>query len=818
MVGDSLHHDILVHDPAHCPLHPRHICQRRARHRSVDCARLVGRPRHGPDHVTGHDRLHGRANLSANHWRWHHVGRALAVDLRLLKRCGYGQSHLDKSTFAGNTDGSETPAYEVNVTAVGRSVEDTQLSRTIGPLIQTGPVKINVFTGAVEIGTYKTTTITETWTSDRKSRSISTLVTGLDFDIDRNYTLAPRSNTVIAETYSQAIDGKLLTRTTTVSRDRRFIDARLTNSTITYNGSTLSSTDLVQDSQTVETWTYDDELPIVYVKEIYSIALKLDGAARRLELYLKERLTETYTDLGGGEWLKVVEDEERIFLDSVTLYPRGESGTFQGPDYAPREPSRHAPIAKTEPQNYTGSSTYDVAGSTEEPAEYEINYGVSDAQALELAEWWGALLVGRDQAWTASHELTRAWVEGWSPSAKVKLTLPDGDIIAALVDGVNISINQAAAFVSYGATELGVIGSSGNNIIPPYTQRVNGQVSVVQMRGVSNPLAGVPTEGNVSGRVSVVQVSGISGDYSEGVNNRASVVQVAGIRTGNAGTVEQLATLSVSRGGTGGGTAAQARANLGIDLAGGDLTGSYPTPALAAQYKPLVAKGDLYGHDGLTPIRIPVGSTGQTVYADPAEPSGIRWGAASGGVVSAKGDLFTHNDTDSARLPVGTDGQMLYASPAAPTGLAWGAAPAGGGGGGGSLVLNAFRVTQITQSAIGAFPFDDEGTGTTDWASNVWTAPQDYSALLVLAQLRVTNQNRVVFAIRLNKASVVGEVWEDVVTCDRPQGLGGTAGTGGGFKDLSVLTGDQLRMTTFTTETYRGDVNGSQSYFQLYAL
>jgi hypothetical protein len=124
------------------------------------------------------------------------------------------------------------------------------------------------------------------------------------------------------------------------------------------------------------------------------------------------------------------------------------------------------------------------------------------------------------------------------------------------------------------------------------------------------------------------------------------------------------------------------------------------------------AKGDLISASAAsTPVRLPVGTTGQVLKANSATTSGLEWatsaadiegvtagtGLTGGGtsgtvtlaldsaaviaptIVNAKGDLISASaDNTPAILSVGTNGQVLTAASGEATGLSW-ATPAAGG-------------------------------------------------------------------------------------------------------------------------------------------
>jgi sulfur carrier protein ThiS len=100
-------------------------------------------------------------------------------------------------------------------------------------------------------------------------------------------------------------------------------------------------------------------------------------------------------------------------------------------------------------------------------------------------------------------------------------------------------------------------------------------------------------------------------------------------------------------------------------------TGETAQTAAFDALSPLTTLGDILAHDGTNNIRVAVGTDGQVLVADSAEPSGVKWDTNTPVTpLTTKGDLYTY-DTGDQRLPVGTDGQVLVANSAETTGLEW---------------------------------------------------------------------------------------------------------------------------------------------------
>ena len=95
----------------------------------------------------------------------------------------------------------------------------------------------------------------------------------------------------------------------------------------------------------------------------------------------------------------------------------------------------------------------------------------------------------------------------------------------------------------------------------------------------------------------------------------------------------------------------------------------------------ITAKGAIVtGTAANSPLALPVGANGQTLFADSTAVTGLRWGA--GGIpcscLTAKGQVVTATAANTpTALAVGTDGQVLTACAACTSGLVW-ATPSGG--------------------------------------------------------------------------------------------------------------------------------------------
>lgn len=109
--------------------------------------------------------------------------------------------------------------------------------------------------------------------------------------------------------------------------------------------------------------------------------------------------------------------------------------------------------------------------------------------------------------------------------------------------------------------------------------------------------------------------------------------------------------------------------------------GRIPEPGTGIPESIVDAKGDIVTATAAdTPARLAVGTNNQTLIADSAQATGLKYANGSVATLTAKGDLLTATAANTiSRLAVGTNGHTLVADSATATGLKW-AAPASGGG------------------------------------------------------------------------------------------------------------------------------------------
>lgn len=90
---------------------------------------------------------------------------------------------------------------------------------------------------------------------------------------------------------------------------------------------------------------------------------------------------------------------------------------------------------------------------------------------------------------------------------------------------------------------------------------------------------------------------------------------------------------------------------------------------------PSTTKGDLLVQANSELVRLPVGSQGQILTVDTAEPTCMTWGGLDINDITpstTKGDLLVDNGTSLVSLPVGLNNTILLADSAEPTGLKYG--------------------------------------------------------------------------------------------------------------------------------------------------
>jgi hypothetical protein len=158
------------------------------------------------------------------------------------------------------------------------------------------------------------------------------------------------------------------------------------------------------------------------------------------------------------------------------------------------------------------------------------------------------------------------------------------------------------------------------------------------------------------------------------------------------------------------------------------------------------AKGDLAVATGADAAsRLPLGTNGQILTADPALSLGVKWanpqGVTQDLIWDTKGDLAVATGADTAaKLPVGTNGQVLTADSTQTTGVKWAAAAAGG------------AWTLLSSTTLGS-------AGTFDVSS----ISGSYNDLILILIARGTDSgNNDTVGLRLNNDSGNNYYWEIV--------------------------------------------------------
>ena len=109
--------------------------------------------------------------------------------------------------------------------------------------------------------------------------------------------------------------------------------------------------------------------------------------------------------------------------------------------------------------------------------------------------------------------------------------------------------------------------------------------------------------------------------------------------------------------------------------------GRIPEPGTGIPESIVDAKGDIVTATAAdTPARLAVGTNNQTLIADSAQATGLKYANGSVATLTAKGDLLTATAANTiSRLGVGANGTTLVADSAEATGLKWATAASGGG-------------------------------------------------------------------------------------------------------------------------------------------
>lgn len=231
------------------------------------------------------------------------------------------------------------------------------------------------------------------------------------------------------------------------------------------------------------------------------------------------------------------------------------------------------------------------------------------------------------------------------------------------VDGTEVTVRAGSGIP-------GVKGDTGS-------QGPAGTAATVAVGTVTTLSPGSPATVSNSGTAGAAVLDfgipqGVTG--SQGPAGTAATVTVGSVTTGTAGS-----TATVTNSGT------SSAAVLDFTIPRGDKgdTGSQgPQGATGPEggTSTLTTKGDLLTRTTSAVARLPVGATtGHVLTVDPAEATGMKWAAASGGggipatLIDAKGDLIVGSAADTAaRLAVGaTNGHVLTVDSAQSLGVKW---------------------------------------------------------------------------------------------------------------------------------------------------